>query len=92
MDLIDSGEPSLHNPLFVSLVDAFVAGRKEGRWVSLLIVSETLLSAPASLINGGWSPAQLPMVTGIMLDRRAGLPKDAPWKSVAYERPQSHGG
>lgn len=140
--------------LFASCAYACIAGGKEGRWVSLLIVSAALLSIPASYLDYGWSRVQLPvlavdflllvglfviamrsprywplwvtafhlisisthvariaesslpplvyfalqsfwslpvllaMVGGIMLDRRAGLPKDEPWKALTYERPR----
>lgn len=142
--------------LFASCVYACIAGGKDGRWVSLLVVSAALLSMPASYLDYGWSRVQLPvlavdllllaglfiialrsrrfwplwvtafhllsisthvarfaepdlppliyfalqsfwslplllaMVAGIMLDRRAGLPKDPSWKSLAHERRQLH--
>lgn len=137
--------------LFASCAYAFLAGGKEGRWVSLLIISAALLSIPASHLDYGWARAQLPvlaidvllliglaivavrsrrywplwmtgfhlvsvsthaarlaepdlppliyfalqsfwsppgllvMVGGIVLDRRAGLPKDTQWKALARE-------
>ena len=142
--------------LFASCFYACIAGGREGRWVSLLIVSAALLSIPASYLDHGWSrvqlpvlavdllllvglfsiatrsarfwplwvtafhllsisthvarfaepdlppliyfalqsfwslPGQLAMVAGIMLDRRAGLPKNSSWKPLGYERPQPH--
>lgn len=138
--------------IFASCAYACVAGGKEGRWISFLIISAALLSIPASYMDYGWHRVQLPvlcvdillfiglaavavrsqrywplwatafhlisisthmaraaepflsslvyfslqsfwslpgelvMVVGIMLDRRAGLPKNAPWKALARER------
>jgi hypothetical protein len=132
--------------LFASCAYACAAGGKEGRCVSLLLISAALLSIPASFMDPSWSqpqiavlavdllllaglaavatlsrrywplwvtgfhlvsvsthvarlaepslkplvyfavqsfwslPGLLVMVAGIMLDRRAGLPRDEDWK------------
>lgn len=51
---------------------ACIAGGREGRWVSLLVVSAAIGSIPASYLNYGWQRMQLP-VLGIDLALLAGL-------------------
>lgn len=142
--------------LFASCAYACVAGGREGRWISCLLISAALLTIPASYLDRSWSRTQLPvlgvdvlllaglgyiaarsrrhwplwvagfhlvsvsthaarlaepslkpliyfalqsfwslpgllvMVAGIMLDRRRGLPRNAPWKDLAGERGDAH--
>lgn len=143
--------------LLASCAYAFVFGGKEGRWVSLLLMSAAVLSIPAGHMDRGWSRVHVPvlivdllllagllsvalrsrrywpvwmaafhllsitthiarmgeadlppvvyfalqsfwslplllvMVAGIMLDRRAGLPKNAPLKALFYDLPRNPG-
>lgn len=48
--------------LFASCGYAFVAGGKDGRRISLLIIAAALLSIPASLLDRAWSHTQIPVL------------------------------
>lgn len=48
--------------LLASCAYACLAGGKEGRWISLFVLSAALLSIPASYLDYGWFRVQLPVL------------------------------
>lgn len=48
--------------LFASCGYAWLAGGKDGRWVTAMLISAALLTIPASQIDHSWSRTQLPVL------------------------------
>jgi hypothetical protein len=48
--------------MFASCAYASFAGGREGRWVSLLVISAAFLSIPASYLDYGWHRVQVPVL------------------------------
>ncbi|MEI9850096.1 MAG: hypothetical protein WDN24_03590 [Sphingomonas sp.] len=48
--------------LFGSCAYAWLAGGREGRWISLLLLTAAVLSVPASYLDYNWSRTHLPVL------------------------------